>query len=774
MPARLAVGVFLSLFLCPIGAVCGATSPNSPTAADIQQAIDRAKAYLYSHKNSQGTWEESPAPLAGKDAWEPTGGQWGGLTALTTYALLSTGDNPCDAKLAPAISFLKTADIRGNYALGLRAQVWSYLPRDESARQAIARDGRLLLSGLKAVGEARGMYGYLVSGMGQDPAHVYDQSVSQYGVLGVWALEEEGLEVGDQYWAAVDAAWRSHQLSSGAWSYYAQPRGGYPPTVTLTAAGVASLFLCDDYLRGRGGLECTDNLTDPDIDRGLTWIGANFDSIFDPPNRLCYALYGIERIGAASGRKTFAGKDWYAAGASALLDRQQASGAWNEGCGPVADTALALLFLVRGRASVIMNKLDYSAESAAPQAIPQSNRRPRDLAHLARWISGTTENNRALNWQVVNWSDPSQDWHDAPILYVCGRAALEFSDEQSNQLKQFIEEGGMVLFNGDCGSAAPFVESVFKLGRQLFNSDFRDLPPDHPIYTAEEFHRNQWKNAPQLLGLSNGARELMLLVPNADLSAAWQADTPLIRPEAFQLATNIFLYAVDKQHLRAKGDSYLVTPNPELRVTRTFNVARLDYGPAFDPEPGGWRRLAAVMHNQDAMDLNVSPVKLGAGSLLTGRYALAHLTGTEAFTLSPPQRDELSQYVAAGGTLVIDSAGGSRPFAQAARDELTQIFGSSASQIDTPLPIEHPFYSAGRDRIVGRDIAYRLFSRTALSDLRQPRLRAIEIGGRLAVYFSAEDLSVGLVGQEIDGVVGYTPSVATRLMEKIITSSVRQ
>ncbi|MGA2233163.1 MAG: DUF4159 domain-containing protein, partial [Tepidisphaeraceae bacterium] len=549
-------------------------------------------------------------------------------------------------------------------------------------------------------------------------------------------------------------------------------RNGYPPTVTLTAAGVASLLLCDDYLRGRGGLECTDNLADGDVERGLAWIGDNFDSIFDQPNRLCYALYGIERIGAASGRKTFAGRDWYATGAATLLDRQENSGAWNEGNDRVADTALALLFLVRGRAPVIMNKLDYSA--GADAATDQSNRRPRDLAHLSRWISRTIEDNRPLNWQVVDYQDADQTWHDAPILYVCGRNAVQFSDAQAGQIKRFIEEGGLVLFNADCGLGAPFVASVRKLGRQLFGADFRTLPADHPIFTAEEFHRNLWKNPPQLLGLSNGARELMLLVPNADLSAAWQTNTPLVRPEAFQLATNIFLYAVDKQHLRSKGDSYLVQPDTEIKATRTIKVARLNYGPGFDPEPGGWRRLAAVMHNQDGTDLNAAPLTLGDGSLLSGGYAIAHLTGTAAFTLSPVQRAELHQYVTSGGTLVIDAAGGSRPFAASARNELNQIFPDAAAQLDTPLPIEHPFYMAVRDRIVGRDIAYRLFSRTVLSDLRQPRLRAISIGARAAVYFSAEDLSVGLVGQEVDGIVGYTPALATRLMEKIIDSSVNQ
>jgi hypothetical protein len=47
----------------------------------------------------------------------------------------------------------------------------------------------------------------------------------------------------------------------------------------------------------------------------------------------------------------------------------------------------------------------------------------------------------------------------------------------------------------------------------------------------------------------------------------------------------------------------------------------------------------------------------------------------------------------------------------------------------------------------------------------------MEINNRLAVIFSGEDLSVALVGQPVDGIVGYTPATATRLMANILGST---
>lgn len=64
--------------------------------------------------------------------------------------------------------------------------------------------------------------------------------------------------------------------------------------------------------------------------------------------------------------------------------------------------------------------------------------------------------------------------------------------------------------------------------------------------------------------------------------------------------------------------------------------------------------------------------------------------------------------------------------------------------------------------------------RTVLTHLNSPRLSSLKRNGRNAVYFSSEDLSVGLVGEPVDGIVGYEPDLATRLMERMILASAPQ
>jgi hypothetical protein len=65
-------------------------------------------------------------------------------------------------------------------------------------------------------------------------------------------------------------------------------------------------------------------------------------------------------------------------------------------------------------------------------------------------------------------------------------------------------------------------------------------------------------------------------------------------------------------------------------------------------------------------------------------------------------------------------------------------------------------------------IGYRTFARSRVGLIKSAQLRGLRVQDRLAIIYSKEDLSVGLVGQPIDGVVGYDPATATELMTRIL------
>jgi hypothetical protein len=734
-----------------------AAADDEPGANDpVEKAIRRAVDYLY--KTQKGdNWEVSPR-RNGDGPADVAGAQWGGLTSMATYALLAAGESPQNPQVAKAIEFLDKAEVVGTYAMAMKLQIWNYIERPTAPQKdVLRRDATLLLSGVNASGPSAGLYHYKTTADG-----TYDSSCSNYGVLGMWAAAQQNLEVPTAYWELVDKAWRKTQEKDGGWSYTrAGERGS---TISMTGAGVATLFITQDMLgEGKGG-ECKGNVDDKDLERGLKWLSEHYGTL---GNNL-YAMYNIERVGTASGYKYFGTVDWYKTGAAHLIKSQKPDGSWEGGHGTgVPGTVWGILFLVKGRAPVMMNKLEYGIDLHGDKGTTNWNQRPRDIANLAHWTGKQLE--KDLNWQIVNLKVDIDDLHDAPILYIAGNQNISFTKEEKAKLKQYVEQGGMILGHADCNDSK-FSTAFAKLGQELFPAyEFRELPPEHLIYTAH-FNGKNWTNKPVLRGLSNGAREMMVLIPSGDPARYWQIrnfSSGQTKPLA-ELASNIYLYALDKSTLKSKfkGQTYIVKRNESVKPTKAVKVARLEYGGSWDPEPGGWRRFANLMHNTRGVELTVMPVKLGEGKL-SKEFAIAHLTGSGRFKLSDAQQKELKDFVDGGGTLVMDAAGGAVEFKESAETSLNAAFGAAAQKLNAPLPVDHAIYKIGGDNLARA--SYRPYAKRLLAGgMNAPRLRGIEINNRTAVIYSPEDLSVGLVGMSVDGIYGYEPDYANRLMESIV------
>lgn len=765
----LALSLTLPLLLLSAGPVIGADS------VAVSQALAKAKAYVYA-QHKDGTWETS-AKQDSKSTDKLVGSQWGGQTALAVYALLASGDNPnAEPKLAQGIDFLKRAKLTGSYSLGLRCMVWLLLPQTTETKALMRRDALTLTAMMETKGNAKGFYDYDSRGSS------YSLSRAQYAVLGMWAAAQSGVEVSADYWRKVETAWAGHQESDGGWKYQ---KGGrdYPTTPGMTAAGVATLLVAQEHLLAVAAGQCDGNPTSGAIERGLAWLDANFSQVAaDQDYDRDYpfvTLYAVERVGVGSGLKHFGSNDWYQKGSDYLIKRQKKDGSWKAGSsyfGALPDTCFGILFLARGRAPLLMNKLRHGepdakmVEQSKPDAIealkrsgpkPDWNQRPRDVANLSNWIATVAE--RELNWQVLSTSAALKDFFDAPILYLSGTQTPRLDDPAKAKLRDYVEGGGLILGHADCGGRL-FANGFQKLGAELFPKyRFRELPADHVIYSGV-FPREKWKNKPSVLGLSNGVRELMLLIPQADAGRAWQSKMVGGREDLWQLGADIFFYTAERKSLRYRGDSHFVLADSKRVATRQIKVVRLEYAGNWDPEPGGWRRLANLLHNEQSVTLSVAPAKLGDGKLGAIGAKVAHLTGTTAFKLDDAAKAEIRRFIESGGTLVVDAAGGSAAFNDAVESQLLPLFQDAKPAI---LPPNHPLYGEGKFKLAG--VAYRPFAQKVVAGTaRSPRVQAITVGKRAAVFISREDLSAGLVGQSVDGIIGYEPKSASDLMTHIL------
>src|SRR2546421_9495681 len=82
----------------------GATIPPA-TPEQVDKTIARAVEWLYS-KQTKGNWETAEKRDPTTKPSNTEGGQWGGRTAIATYALLAADQSPQDARIQEAVTFL--------------------------------------------------------------------------------------------------------------------------------------------------------------------------------------------------------------------------------------------------------------------------------------------------------------------------------------------------------------------------------------------------------------------------------------------------------------------------------------------------------------------------------------------------------------------------------------------------------------------------------------------------------------------------------------------
>ncbi len=753
------------LFWCGamVGILARLNSVYAATPAEIDQAIKKGVAFLYSVQSEEGNWDFILKPDA-KGKFSGDVKQAGGPTALAVYALLTAGESPKDPRIVKAVDYLKKTPSAGTYAIGFRANAYAMLPITDEVKRLIAGDAGWIKNSVRLGKEVklRGFYGY-----GASPKSGNDRSTSQVAILGAWGCAQIADSFGVDFWTIIENAWRKAQLEDGGWNY--AEHVNQQSSMAMTASGVATLFITQEYLHINDYSECRGSANDPAIEKGLKYLGEHFEGAFAAPWAY-YTLFAIERCGAASGYKSFGDKDWFNLGADWLIKEQnKESGSWDGANNP--NTSFALLFLGRGRSPVAVLKLQYGATEVGEGAnvvAPTGanwNQRPRDVANICRWTGRAQE--RALNFQIAGIDAPVESLQEAPILYISGNQPLKFSEEKMAKLKKYVEEGGLIVGNSDC-SNKQFAESFRKLGQSLFPAyEFRVVPTDHPMF--EQFPAKAWKTPPNLMSLGNGSREFMLLFASGDPSKYWQLHLLGGHEEMHQVMADVLGYAVERESVRHKGDTHLVTPDATITAERTMKVARLQYPGNWNPEAGGWRRMAAILHNEQKIDLVAESVQLGEGKL-DATYALAHLTGTAANKLTDKAKDELKQYVEGGGTLLVDACGGSGAFATDFETQLVSIFGAKGAL--PVLPLTHKVFASeypGEPKIA--EVDYRPYARKLLgAGTKIPQLRGLEVKGRTAVYFSREDLSTGLVGESVGGVLGYSPKSATAIVQHLLGS----
>jgi hypothetical protein len=651
------LGVVAGLFLS--GA---ASSALAQTDEEVVKAIDKGRAFILSQQGGDGKWPEksywhSPTPC--------------GHTEISTMTMIYTGSHPLNSdEMSKALDSMMGTQITYTYAVCCRTMAYAYAlkkikspgPRRDAIRLALIADAQWLVNNQKPEGN----WGYSV----KNPRP--DFSNTQFAILALWEASKVGVEVPASVWQKALTLYLKEQQSDGSWNYGPNTEHTGAGYGSMTAAGLATIYICSDMLNMAGGCPCIGGKSggasradlDKKIDLALDWLDKNFTVEKNPGGAMndwrMYWLYAVERVGMAAGYKYFGSHNWYKEGVVECLSKQNGDGSWpNEAEGStLATTCFATLFLYKGRAPLLFNKL---------QATPGGEKwrwdaHRRDIPNLTAYFEKDKE--EAFQWQVVSLRGTLEELHEAPILYISAETAPNFTDDEKKKLREFTDTGGTIVFEASCG--APAVRKWFAdFAKEVWPEwAVKPLGPDHGSFTDPK----PLKKRPEILGIDDGIRTCVFYSMD-DVSCAWQTKAYTARDYIFQWGINLFTYATDHSPLRgrlasakdlAKSDRYTSAVKPGAKPTLTIARLKSDGDWITDRNYKGTTKIAEEVQKRATVTVKFEDEGVDA-TALSGKDA-AFLTGSKEVTLPAPQQQALKDYLSKDGFLWAEAAAGSTVF----------------------------------------------------------------------------------------------------------------
>ncbi|MCC6580983.1 MAG: DUF4159 domain-containing protein [Phycisphaeraceae bacterium] len=742
-------------------------SADTLTIDQIHNAITRAIDALYdAEKNEKLQPTYTPIPhyvytLPGHRLHVPQEVRnMFGNQALICWALLACGESYQNPPLYKRINWVLSSDTPQTFDRGMRVQMLAELPRlrwkDWVYRDAIWLGGALGNKG-----------NFTEEWFGQSITDYGDNANGQYGVLGIWGCERNGYNISAKIWANIDQYWRNAQQKTredepAGWSVFSFEQKESKETSgmnfyrrvsgPMTAGGVATLCLTERYLRGPRMLVPGEQHVSPELRKGLRWLDENFslDDKAEETDRFYY-YWTMQRVGNATGFKSFHGVDLFRDITARMLNEQTPEGTWNGDKGPLLSTGFALLYLARAYDPLAMGKVRYQVRDAGGKISPGYwNNRPHDVWNFVDYISDQYE--CATSWQIVELNLGVSSLMETPLLYLATDRGFELSDKEIRSLRDYINAGGTLLLNPD--KIGPDVSSSFrKLGEQLFpDHKWKPVPRDHSYYTI---HQTLRAPIPMQM-LSNGIRPLVVQFLK-DIGEDLQTNN-VASADSFRMLSNIYLHATGLNPKRTRLVNHHV-PLPLTKPTRQINAARIQHSGQFDPEPAALSQLANVLADS-RWSLNLDVARVSGKQL--SQQSIAFLTTLGDGELSDEDAASIRQWLEKGHVLWIDAAGGSAAAAKNAEALLRKIVPDA---VLAPLSSENPLIS-GEGLRQGRDVRwarYRNFALRTMGPLNRPKLQGVEINGRTAILFSTEDITCGLAGLDQWDIFGYTPQTARDL-----------
>jgi hypothetical protein len=724
----------------------------------VETAIKAGLRYIKDGQRADGSWLDA-------DNQAHTG-----TTSLVTLALLTAGESPASPEVSRALAYLRNftpESLKSTYAVALQTMVFAAATPERDQLKIAANVAWLERAQIRSGDRVNwpGSWSYT-----EFKDRHGDNSNTQYALLGLNAAAEVGVPVKPEVWVLARRYWEVNQHNDGSWAYTPDAAAG--STGSMTCAGISSLIITglkrfqgQEYLSGGKIENCGKGGINVNLKRATDWLARNFhvgQNVGNGQQWKYYYLYGLERAGRLTGQRFFGEHDWYREGAEELVhDQDKLQGFWkgflfedNE----FVATSFALLFLAKGRAPVLMNKVRHGPNGDWDNDVD-------DVRNLVGLVSRDWKN--LLTWQVVDPEIASvQDLLQAPILFLNGHRAPEFSEAGKKNLRAYVDQGGFLFAEACCGSKE-FDQGFRELMKEIFPEEeyeLKALREDHAVWRA---HHVLTPDIHPLWGIEHGCRTVVIYTP-ADLSCYWNlseqnpANTAVIK--ALRVGQNVVDYATGRE---MPADKLTVREVHEFRPEKpqrgALQVAKLRHAGDWNVAPLAVPNLMASVRDKLGLDVVLAHRELDSPrDKNLANYPLVYIHGRAAMSFSGPDIVALRRHIEpGGGTFFADAACGSPTFDASFRKLMAEMLPDHPL---VPIPRDDELYT----RKVGYDLTNVQYSKAAGGGRDLPQLEGVKLNGHWVVIYSKLDIGCALERHQGLDCKGYTPESALRIATNIV------
>ena len=177
---------------------------------------------------------------------------------------------------------------------------------------------------------------------------------------------------------------------------------------------------------------------------------------------------------------------------------------------------------------------------------------PTSLPNLIKFCNENIQT--TIEAKPITVTPNSIDIYDFPIIHMTGHGNVFFSQEEAENLRNYLLSGGFLHIDDNYGMDQYLRKELIKI---FPNNELVELPGNHPIFSIvfkfpeglPKIHEHD-NSRPQAFGIFEEGRLLLLYTIESDLGDGWENpeihnDPQEVRLKALRMGANIVKFAFE-------------------------------------------------------------------------------------------------------------------------------------------------------------------------------------------------------------------------------------